>query len=92
MTALLSDTDVGTNSDDFEATIDIAAGAKLTSVKQQRRCLGLLRMETFTDIRAIDKVETEAYGLGGVSLGFSEVSVDSKSKINVTGATIKSNA
>jgi len=76
VTALLSETDVGTNSDAFAATVDVGSGAKLLSVGNAGTP-GLLRLEAFTDVVALDKVETEAYGLLGISLGKSEVSVDS---------------
>ncbi|NNU43172.1 beta strand repeat-containing protein [Ramlibacter montanisoli] len=89
VTALLSDTDVGTDSNEFQARIDVGSGAKITSAGNNA-APGLLRLESFTDVEALDKVETEAYGLLGISLGKSDVSMDTRSTVNIDGATVRS--
>ena len=91
ITALLSDTDIGTESDEFEARINVGNNARLTSLGNNAEP-GLLRLEAFTDVFALDKVETEAYGLLGISLGKSEVSADTRATVSVDGSTLRSAA
>ena len=91
ISVLLSDTDVGSDGNPFDARITVGDHAKLLSVGNNADP-GLLRLEAFTDVFALDNVEVEAYGIVGVTLGSSDIEIDSKSSVDVQGGTIKSNA
>ncbi|MBW6493254.1 MAG: hypothetical protein K0B16_01635 [Burkholderiaceae bacterium] len=91
LTALLSSTEVGTDSDAFEAKVSIGNGALLHSVGNNADP-GLLRVEAFTDVAAVDKVEVEAYGIIGLTVGKSAVEIDSKATVDIDGGTVYANA
>ncbi|MDH5206192.1 MAG: hypothetical protein OEW36_11090, partial [Hylemonella sp.] len=88
---MTSDTQVGTNSDRFEASIDVGSGAIIRSVGDNSDP-GLLRLETYTNALVQDSVELDSYGGLAFTLGTSKATVDSDSRIRLDGAQLTSKA
>src|SRR5262249_36340325 len=53
---------------------------------------GQIKIDATTDVNAIDKVQTQAYGIFGVTLGWSEIDVHSRANVNLNGATLRAEA
>jgi hypothetical protein len=89
---MFSTTNVGVGGDRFEARIDVGSGAALKSTGNNANP-GVLRLEALTDVNAIDNVDVDGYSLlGSFTLGTSEIYVKSDAKVNLTNASVISNA
>ena len=91
ISALLSETHAGTDTDTMDAVVNIGNGALLHSDGTNAHP-GSLRVEAWTDVNAIDNVETQAYGIVGITLGSSDIAVNTRANVNVNGGTLHADA
>src|SRR5262249_33534496 len=80
----------GTDSHTMDATVNI--GSATLRSNGTNNDPGQIKIDATTNVNAIDKVETQAYGLIGITLGWSEINVNSRSNVNLTGANLRSDA
>ena len=87
MSALLSQTNIGTADHQFQSVINVGTGTKLTAVGSHANP-AQLQIEAKNDITAIDHVRIEGVGLFNISAGFSRITTNSLAAVNLTGATV----
>jgi len=88
VTVLLSDTDIGTESRPFEANVTILPGAHLTAQGTSENA-GIFRIETATDVTAIDAVRVDTVSGFAIATGLSRITSHADAKIEATGATLE---
>ncbi|HEX7107117.1 MAG TPA: hypothetical protein VF218_14205, partial [Acidothermaceae bacterium] len=91
ISALLSQTRAGTSTDTMDAVVNVGDGAVLHSDGNNAHP-GSLRVEAFTDVNAIDNVEAQAYGIVGITLGSSDIGVNTRASVNVNGGALHADA
>ncbi|MEL6105485.1 MAG: right-handed parallel beta-helix repeat-containing protein, partial [Planctomycetota bacterium] len=86
-TGLGSSYELGTPSNPFEASVNIGSGVEVTTQGLEN---GLFNINTTTDFDLSDSVKaTGVSGIGGVTVGVSDVETRTRSVIHVDGATLQ---
>ncbi|QOV24150.1 beta strand repeat-containing protein [Anabaenopsis elenkinii] len=88
VSVLKSSTAVGTSTNPLEAVVNIGKNTNIT-VKGTNANRGVFRIETLTDVSAIDKVEVDTFSGFSVAVGLSEVNAQTRSGINIDTATLE---
>ncbi|MEM6398913.1 MAG: hypothetical protein AAF757_01595 [Cyanobacteria bacterium P01_D01_bin.116] len=88
ISALASNTDIGTDSNGFEAVVDIGSGSQLTVIGSNASP-GLLQIDALNEITVFDSAQLET--VSGFGLNVAVVSVDSNTNagVNLNGATLE---
>ncbi|MGN7612778.1 beta strand repeat-containing protein, partial [Magnetococcales bacterium HHB-1] len=88
LSALLSDTDIGSESNPYRAQVTIGDGSTLT-VLGDSKDPGIFEIETLASTKAQDSVEVIGVGALAISIAESDVKTHSLSAIELDGATLE---
>ncbi|MCA9135478.1 MAG: right-handed parallel beta-helix repeat-containing protein, partial [Planctomycetales bacterium] len=87
VTGLGSSYSLGTASNPFESSVNVGSGVVMTVQGQDN---GLFNVATLTDFDLFDSVKaTSVSGLGGVTVGISDIDTKTASTIHIDGATLQ---
>ncbi|MEO1524344.1 MAG: hypothetical protein AAFX06_02860, partial [Planctomycetota bacterium] len=87
VTGLGSSYDLGTQANPFEASVTIGNGVEITTDGLEN---GLFNISTTTDFDLFDSVKaTGVSGIGGVTVGVSDIDTRTRSSIHIDGATLQ---
>ncbi|HIG30502.1 MAG TPA: hypothetical protein EYQ50_22985, partial [Verrucomicrobiales bacterium] len=88
LSALVSDTQIGSAGNAFEAGVSVGPGTHMTVLGDLDNP-GLFDIETLARVKAVDSAKLEGVSLFGLSIIMSEIQANTLSSIDLNGATLE---